>query len=58
MSKLKNIGFDFDDAVTDIMNGKSISAKVNKWYCSKSKICWFIKIKIIIEGKNKWRKKY
>ena len=27
MSKLENAGFDFDDAVTDIMNGKSISGK-------------------------------
>ena len=27
MSKLENTGFDFDDAVTDIMNGKSISGK-------------------------------
>ena len=27
MSKLENRGFDFDDAVTDIMNGKSISGK-------------------------------
>jgi len=27
MSKLENTGFDFNDAVTDIMNGKSISGK-------------------------------
>ncbi len=27
MSKLENTGFDFNDIVTDIMNGKSISGK-------------------------------
>ena len=27
MSKLENTSFNFDDAVTDIMNGKSISGK-------------------------------
>jgi len=27
MSKIENIGFDFNDAVQDIMNGKNISGK-------------------------------
>ena len=27
MSKLENTGFDFNDAVQDIMNGKNISGK-------------------------------
>jgi putative transposase len=27
MNKIENTGFDFDNAVTDIMNGKRISGK-------------------------------